>query len=103
MPPARRRRKSPAEEGGANAAGLWADIESESSRRLLLAALAAFARRGFQAATTREIAEGAGLSPAGGVVHYKAKSDLLYEISRVGHQSVLDEVEEALRDAPQDP
>src|SRR3954468_16550051 len=103
MPPARRRRKSPAEEVGANPAGLGADIESESSRRLLLSALAAFARHGFQAATTREIAEGAGLSPAAVYVHYKAKSDLLYEISRIGHQSVLDEGERAVRDAPPEP
>jgi AcrR family transcriptional regulator len=103
MPAARRRRKSVAEEVGANSAELWAGIESESSRRILLAALAAFARRGFQAATTREIGEGAGMSPAAVYVHYKSKSDLLYEISRIGHQSVLDAVEEALRDAPQDP
>jgi AcrR family transcriptional regulator len=87
----------------ANSAGLWAGIESESSRRILLAGLAAFAKHGFQAATTREISEGAGMSPAALYVHYKAKSDLLYEISRIGHQSVLDDVEEALRDAPQDP
>src|SRR4051794_504572 len=103
MPAARRRRVSTAQEVGANAAGLWAGIESESSRRLLLAALAAFAKRGFEAATTREIAEGAGMSPAAVYVHYRAKSDLLYEISRIGHQSVLDEVERALREAPEDP
>jgi AcrR family transcriptional regulator len=91
------------DEVSAHSAGLWAGIESESSRRLLLSALAAFARHGFEAATTREIAEGAGLSPAAVYVHYKAKSDLLHEISRIGHQSVLDEVERAVRDAPADP
>jgi AcrR family transcriptional regulator len=103
MPAARRRRSPPAEEVGEQSALLWAGIESESSRRILLAALAAFAQRGFQAATTREISERAGMSPAAIYVHYKAKSDLLYEISRIGHQSVLDEVEGALRDAPADP
>jgi len=103
MPAARRPRRSAPEDVGANSAGLWAGIESESSRRILLAGLAAFAKHGFQAATTREISEGAGMSPAALYVHYKAKSDLLYEISRIGHQSVLDDVEEALRDAPQDP
>jgi AcrR family transcriptional regulator len=103
MPAARRRRRSAAEEVGANSAELWAGIESESSRRLLLAALAAFAKHGFQAATTREIGEGAGMSPAAVYVHYKSKSDLLYEISRIGHQSVLDAVQDALRDAPPDP
>jgi AcrR family transcriptional regulator len=103
MPAARRRRKPALEDVSPNSAGLWAGIESESSRRLLLAALAAFAKHGFQAATTREIGEGAGMSPAAVYVHYKSKSDLLFEISRIGHQSVLGEVEEALREAPQDP
>jgi AcrR family transcriptional regulator len=103
MPAARRARKSTLEDVSANSAGLWAGIESESSRRILLAALAAFAKHGFEAATTREISEGAGMSPAALYVHYKAKSDLLYEISRIGHQSVLDQVEQALRDAPEDP
>jgi AcrR family transcriptional regulator len=103
MPAARRRRKPALKDVSANSAELWAGIESESSRRILLAALAAFAKRGFQAATTREISEGAGMSPAALYVHYKAKSDLLYEISRIGHQSVLDVVVEALRDAPEDP
>src|SRR3954452_3449348 len=101
--PAARRRKLAAEEVSANSAGLWAGIEAESSRRLLLSALTAFARHGFQAATTREIAEGAGMSPAAVYVHYRAKSDLLHEISRIGHQSVLDEVERAVGDAPPDP
>jgi AcrR family transcriptional regulator len=101
MPAARRPRAL--KDAGANSAELWAGIESESSRRILLAALAAFARHGFQAATTREISEGAGMSPAALYVHYKAKSDLLYEISRIGHQSVLNAVEEALRNAPEDP
>ena len=103
MPAVRHPRKSALEDVSANSAEVWAGIESESSRRLLLAALDAFAKRGFQAATTREISEGAGMSPAGVYVHYKAKSDLLYEISRIGHKSVLDDVEKALRDAPQDP
>jgi AcrR family transcriptional regulator len=103
MPAARRPRKSALGDVSANSAGLWAGIESESSRRIVLAALAAFAKHGFEAATTREISEGAGMSPAALYVHYKAKSDLLYEISRIGHQSVLDEVEAALRDAPRDP
>jgi len=100
MPPAARRPKAAV---SAASAELWAGIESESSRRLLLSALAAFARHGFEAATTREIGEGAGMSPAAVYVHYKAKSDLLHEISRIGHQSVLDEVERALAEAPADP
>ncbi|HEY7631234.1 MAG TPA: TetR/AcrR family transcriptional regulator [Thermoleophilaceae bacterium] len=103
MATATRRRKSGLEDISETSAELWAGIESESSRRLLLAALAAFAKHGFQAATTRVIANGAGMSPAAVYVHYKSKSDLLYEISRIGHQSVLEEVEEALREPSDNP
>ena len=84
-------------------AELWAHIEPESSRRLLLSALDAFLARGYHAATTREIAERAGMSPAAVYVHWKAKHDLLFELSRIGHQAVLDVVEEAMEQAPEDP
>src|SRR4051794_21113697 len=84
-------------------AELWAHIEPETSRLLLLSALDAFLARGFHAATTREIAERAGMSPAAVYVHWKAKHDLLYEISRIGHQAVLDVVERALEQASGDP
>jgi AcrR family transcriptional regulator len=84
-------------------AELWAHIEPESSRRLLLSALDAFLARGYHAATTREIAERAGMSPAAVYVHWNAKHDLLFEISRIGHRAVLDVVEEALEQASGDP
>jgi AcrR family transcriptional regulator len=84
-------------------AELWAHIEPESARLLLLSALDAFLARGYHAATTREIAERAGMSPAAVYVHGKAKHDLLYEISRIGHQAVLDVVEQALARAADDP
>ncbi len=82
---------------------LWAHIEPASSRRLLLSALEAFSTRGFHAATTREIGEGAGLSAAGVYVHYKSKADLLYEISRIGHDASLAAVQSALEQASDDP
>lgn len=82
---------------------LWAHIEPESSRRLLLSALEAFSARGFHSATTREIGEGAGLSAAGVYVHYKSKTDLLYEISRIGHDASLASVQSALDGVSQDP
>jgi AcrR family transcriptional regulator len=88
---------------GGRGAELWAHIEPESSRRLLLSALDAFLARGYHAATTREIAERAGMSPAAVYVHWKAKHDLLFEISRIGHQAVLDVVERALADATAEP
>jgi AcrR family transcriptional regulator len=84
-------------------AELWAHIEPESSRLLLLSALDAFLARGFHAATTREIGERAGMSPAAVYVHWKAKSDLLFEISRTGHKAVLEVVERALAQASDDP
>lgn len=96
----KRRRRSATLEHNAE---LWAHIEPESSRLLLLSALDAFLARGFHAATTREIGERAGMSPAAVYVHWKAKHDLLFEISRIGHQAVLDVVEEALEQASDEP
>ena len=84
-------------------AELWAHIEPESSRILLVSALDAFLARGFHAATTREIAERAGMSAAAVYVHWNAKHDLLFEISRIGHLAVLDAVEQALERASHDP
>ena len=84
-------------------AELWAHIEPETSRLLLLSALDAFLARGFHAATTREIAERAGMSPAAVYVHFASKEELLNELSRIGHQAVLDVVEQALEEASGDP
>lgn len=72
--------------------GLWAEVQPESSRRLLMAALEAFATNGFAGSTTRQIAERAGMSPAGLYVHYRSKCDLLFEIARTGHERALSEV-----------
>ena len=67
---------------------LWDHVTPESSRRLLMAALEAFATLGFEGATTREIAGRAQMSPAAVYVHYKAKLDLLQEICEVAHRAV---------------
>jgi AcrR family transcriptional regulator len=96
----KRRRRAPSLDHNAE---LWAHIEPESSRFLLLSALDAFLARGYHAATTREIAERAGMSSAAVYVHWKAKHDLLYEISRIGHRAALDVVEQALAHASDDP
>ncbi len=77
-------------------AELWAHVEPESSRRLLLAALDAFADRGFEAATTRDISKRAGMSPAAVYVHYRSKVEMLHEIMRIGHESVLEEARAAM-------
>jgi AcrR family transcriptional regulator len=75
---------------------LWTDIKPSASRRLLLAALDAFAEHGYFATTTREIAERAGMSPAAVYVHYASKADMLAEICHRGHAEVLAAVEASL-------
>ncbi|WP_405163042.1 TetR family transcriptional regulator [Nocardia sp. NBC_01499] len=54
--------------------------------RLLASAIEAFGIKGFHGTTTRDIAAGAGMSPAAVYVHHKSKEDLLYLIALDGHQ-----------------
>ncbi|MBU2697888.1 MULTISPECIES: TetR/AcrR family transcriptional regulator [Pimelobacter] len=64
---------------------------AEATRaRLLEAAVTAFSEKGFHGTTTRDIAGAAGMSPAAVYVHHKSKEELLFLISREGHQSALD-------------
>ncbi|NUP37649.1 MAG: TetR/AcrR family transcriptional regulator [Streptomyces sp.] len=67
----------------------WEDVTPDAARRLVIAAVQAFAERGYHATTTRDIAGRAGMSPAALYIHYKTKEELLYQISRVGHQRSL--------------
>ena len=64
--------------------------------RLLAAALASFADRGFHGTGTRDIAQRAGMSPSAVYVHYRTKEDLLYALSSAGHRHVRDIVEAAV-------
>ncbi|MFC6010766.1 TetR/AcrR family transcriptional regulator [Nocardia lasii] len=74
------------------------EARSDATRaRLLDAAIAAFAEKGFNATTTRDIAAAAGLSPAAVYVHHKSKEELLYLISRAGHEATLALVTEGAR------
>lgn len=57
--------------------------------RLIAAAVESFAAKGFHGTTTRDIASAAGMSPAALYVHYKSKEELLYLISRSGHDVTL--------------
>jgi AcrR family transcriptional regulator len=68
----------------------------ETRERLLEAAVAAFAERGFHGTTTRDIASAAGMSPAAVYVHHKSKEELLHLISRTGHERTLDLVRTAI-------
>ncbi len=68
-----------------------------SRDRLQAAAVAAFASKGFHGTTTRDIAAAAGMSPAALYVHHRSKEELLYLISREGHERTLALVREAAR------
>jgi AcrR family transcriptional regulator len=67
----------------------WGEVTPEAARRLLVAAVEAFAERGYHATTTRDIAGRAGMSPAALYIHYKTKEELLHRISRIGHDKAL--------------
>ncbi|GGO51775.1 MULTISPECIES: TetR/AcrR family transcriptional regulator [Streptomyces] len=68
----------------------WSEVSPDAARRLLVAAVEAFAERGYHATTTRDIAGRAGMSPAALYIHYKTKEELLHRISRLGHDKALD-------------
>ncbi|MFH9690624.1 TetR/AcrR family transcriptional regulator [Streptomyces sp. NPDC021019] len=67
----------------------WGEVTPEAARRLLVAAVDAFAERGYHATTTRDIAGRAGMSPAALYIHYKTKEELLHRISKLGHERAL--------------
>jgi len=69
---------------------VWEHVQPAAARRLLTGAVDAFAERGYQATTTRDIASRAGMSPAALYVHYPSKERLLFEISLYGHNAALD-------------
>jgi AcrR family transcriptional regulator len=73
-----------------NVSALTTPSAAPAPQRLVEAAIAAFAERGYQATTTRDIASRAGMSPAALYVHYPSKEQLLYEISRSGHTGALE-------------
>ncbi|MFB9349246.1 TetR/AcrR family transcriptional regulator [Streptomyces heliomycini] len=67
----------------------WGEVTPDAARRLLLAAVEAFAERGYHATTTRDIAGRAGMSPAALYIHYRTKEELLHRISRIGHEKAV--------------
>jgi AcrR family transcriptional regulator len=68
----------------------------DSSRRMMEAAIDAFAERGYHATTTRDIATRVGLSPAALYVHFPSKQALLTEISRLGHEAAVELVNNSM-------
>jgi AcrR family transcriptional regulator len=73
-------------------------IESPSIRRILLAAVDSFSRTGFHAASTRDIAKKAKLSPAAVYVHFQSKEELLYTVVTLMSEWVFDQVSAAARE-----
>ena len=71
-------------------------IEPDSRTRLARAAVDAVAARGFHGTTTRDISTAAGMSPAALYVHHRSKEELLFELSRIGHERVLEVIREAV-------
>lgn len=68
---------------------LFEQIQPDAARRLMLAAAETFAEKGYHATTTRDIAARAGMSPAGIYIHYPSKQDVLFQISKLGHEAAL--------------
>lgn len=81
---------STAEETADGEMSAWREVTPDAARRLLIAAVEAFAERGYHATTTRDIAGRAGMSPAALYIHYRTKEDLLHRISRTGHEKALE-------------
>lgn len=61
----------------------------DTQSRLLESATQAFAARGFHGTSTRDITTAAGTSSAALYVHHKSKEELLYLISKSGHETTL--------------
>src|SRR3712207_1466052 len=78
----------------------WVEGLPQTSRRLIEAAIEAFAERGYHATTTRDIAMRVGMSPAALYVHFPSKVALLAQISRLGHEAAAELVEGAIASAP---
>ncbi len=78
---------------------IFAHLQPAAARRLLLAAHEVFAHRGYHAATTREIAAGARMSPAAMYIHYRSKQDLFFHLSLLGHEACEQAITTALRSA----
>ena len=76
---------------------------TEATRhRLLEAATQAFAERGFHGTKTRDITNAAGTSSAALYVHHKSKEELLFLISKAGHETTLAMMQQG-REASDDP
>ncbi|SDD15828.1 TetR/AcrR family transcriptional regulator [Rhodococcus tukisamuensis] len=62
---------------------------ADAEQRLLDSARDAFAAKGYHGTSTREIAAGAGMSPAAMYIHFSSKQDVLLRLILAGHESAL--------------
>jgi AcrR family transcriptional regulator len=72
-------------------------------RMLILAGLACFADKGYNATTTRDIASRAGLSPAGMYVHFPSKAELLARVVGIANGRLLEMLQETTAQHPATP
>jgi AcrR family transcriptional regulator len=68
----------------------------DTRARILDAAVRTFGDRGFHGTSTRKITKTSGLSAAALYVHHRSKEELLFEISRAGHEETLEVVTQAV-------
>ncbi|QXW00468.1 MULTISPECIES: TetR/AcrR family transcriptional regulator [Rhodococcus] len=61
--------------------------ESNAANRLLVSARDAFSTNGYRGTTTRDIAAGAGMSPAAMYIHYASKQEMLFKLCLLGHNA----------------
>jgi len=76
---------------------LFEDLPAPKARELAMAGVESFAEKGFHGTTTRDIATRVGLSPAAVYVHFSSKAELLYSISKLGHEDALATLEAAAK------
>ncbi|MBN9623058.1 MAG: TetR family transcriptional regulator [Actinobacteria bacterium] len=74
---------------------LFEELPAAKARELAIAGVECFAEKGFYGTTTRDIANRVGLSPAAVYVHFPSKAELLFTISKLGHQDALATLERA--------
>jgi AcrR family transcriptional regulator len=69
-------------------------VTAQRRRAIVDAAIVVFAERGFEGASTREIAEAVGLKQGHLYYYFPAKQDLLFTVIDELHQEFLDGIEE---------
>ena len=74
---------------------LLGSIEPVSARKLAHSALDAFFESGYGGTTTRIISQHAGMSTGALYTSFKSKEQILFELTRIGHQSALDVLQSA--------